>query len=129
MRSTKDAPRFSECPVPNTPKVAPMILSRRAPLFLSLLALAVSGPATQADVFVSGFGNNAVLEYNGSTGAFIQTFASGGGLGEPFGLTFGPAAPAVPEPPSLVLAALGAIACLALAARQRRPRATPAPAA
>jgi hypothetical protein len=31
-----------------------------------------------------------LLEYNGTTGAFVKTFASGGGLSDPDGLVFGP---------------------------------------
>jgi DNA-binding beta-propeller fold protein YncE len=33
---------------------------------------------------------NNVLRYNGSTGAFMGVFASGGGLTMPIGLAFGP---------------------------------------
>src|SRR5205823_3419834 len=33
---------------------------------------------------------NNVLRYNGTTGASMGTFASGGGLSAPTGLTFGP---------------------------------------
>src|SRR5262249_56178530 len=34
--------------------------------------------------------DNTVKRYNGATGAFIDTFASGGGLRFPGGITFGP---------------------------------------
>ena len=64
--------------------------SRLAVPFLVLLALAVPGPAARADLFVSGFNNNAVLDYDGPTGAFVKTFANGGGLNQPEGLVFGP---------------------------------------
>ena len=64
---------------------------RRTLLFVVLWVLAVPGSAAHAGLFVSGANsNNAVLEYNGTTGAFVQTFASGGGLSAPFGLVFGP---------------------------------------
>jgi outer membrane protein assembly factor BamB len=57
---------------------------------LLLILLAVFGPETRAgDLFVSS-GNNAVLEYDGTTGTFVKTFANGGGLTGPNGLAFGP---------------------------------------
>ncbi len=67
-----------------------MSLSRLAVPFVVLFALAVPGKAARADFFVTGVFNNAVLEYNGTTGAFVKTFASGGGLSGPVGLVFGP---------------------------------------
>jgi len=36
--------------------------------------------------------SNAVLRYDGKTGAFLDVFASGGGLEDPAGLVFGPTA-------------------------------------
>jgi DNA-binding beta-propeller fold protein YncE len=42
------------------------------------------------NLFVSSRYTNSVLEYNGTTGAFVRTFASGGGLIQPLGLAFGP---------------------------------------
>lgn len=41
------------------------------------------------NLYVASGDTNAVLEYNGSTGAFIGTFASDNGLTSPRGLTFG----------------------------------------
>ena len=41
-------------------------------------------------LFVSSDDTNQVLAYNGSSGAFLRTFASGGGLTEPEGIAFGP---------------------------------------
>jgi hypothetical protein len=38
---------------------------------------------------VSSFNNDRVLRYNETTGAFINTFASGGGLDGPRSLVFG----------------------------------------
>jgi DNA-binding beta-propeller fold protein YncE len=38
---------------------------------------------------VSAFGDN-LKRYDGTTGAFLGTFASGGGLAQPYGLAFGP---------------------------------------
>jgi hypothetical protein len=67
-----------------------MSVFRRALPFGVLLVLAVSGSAAHAGLFVSGLHNNAVLEYNGTSGAFVKTFASGGGLSGPQGLVFGP---------------------------------------
>jgi hypothetical protein len=67
---------------------------RRTLQFVVVLALAVPGSAAHAGLFVSGVENHGatgvVLEYNGATGAFVQTFASGGGLSKPQGLVFGP---------------------------------------
>ena len=46
--------------------------------------------AQPVSLFVSSDDTNNVLLYNGSSGAFVRTFASGGGLTEPEGITFGP---------------------------------------
>jgi len=67
-----------------------MSLFRRTLPLVVLLALAVSGSAAHAGLFVVGEGNDAVLEYNGTTGAFVKTFTSGGSLSAPVGLVFGP---------------------------------------
>jgi hypothetical protein len=67
-----------------------MSLFRRALPFWVLLVLAVPASAAHAGLFVSGFFNNAVLEYDGPTGAFVKTFTSGGGLSGPEGPVFGP---------------------------------------
>ena len=96
-----------------------MSLFRRALPCWVLLVLAVSGSAAHAGLFVSGASNDAVLEYNGTTGAFVKTFASGGGLSATNYLTFSPSEPAVAEPSSLLLAALGALTTLAGASRKR----------
>jgi WD40 repeat protein len=64
--------------------------SRLAVPLLVLCALAVPGPAAHAGLFVSNFFINTVLEYDSTTGAFVKTFASGGGLTGPQGLVFGP---------------------------------------
>ena len=42
------------------------------------------------NLYVSDEINNYVLRFNGTTGALIGTFASGGGLNSPAGLVFGP---------------------------------------
>jgi glucose/arabinose dehydrogenase len=42
------------------------------------------------NLYVSDNTHNQVLEYNGTTGAFIRVFASGDGLSLPTALTFGP---------------------------------------
>jgi hypothetical protein len=55
------------------------------------LALLLAGPgAARADLFVSSRNTSSVLEYNGATGTFVRTFASGGVLSGPQGLAFGP---------------------------------------
>jgi streptogramin lyase len=42
------------------------------------------------NLLVESFNNNLVLQYDGVTGAFLSTFASGGGLAGPSGITIGP---------------------------------------
>src|SRR5262249_57877920 len=42
------------------------------------------------NLYVSSYGTNSVLRYNGATGGFLGTFASGGGLNQPLELVFGP---------------------------------------
>jgi len=51
--------------------------------------LAVS-TAAAADLLVSSNDTNEVLRYDGTTGAFVGVFASGGGLDGPVDLVFGP---------------------------------------
>jgi sugar lactone lactonase YvrE len=41
-------------------------------------------------LFVVSRGTNAILRYDATTGAFLGTFASGNGLSNPIGITFGP---------------------------------------
>ena len=43
----------------------------------------------RADLLVSSFATDQVKRYNGTTGAFIDNFASGGGLDGPIGLVRG----------------------------------------
>ena len=59
---------------------------------LSLPLLALTAPQARADLLVSSIGSNQVLEYNGTTGAFVKAFVSAGsgGLNKPYGLVFGP---------------------------------------
>ncbi len=45
---------------------------------------------TSRDLYVSSFANNKVVRYNGTTGALIGDFTSGGGLDQATGLVFGP---------------------------------------
>ncbi|MCL1469183.1 NHL repeat-containing protein [Argonema antarcticum] len=56
-----------------------------------LIAVLVSLPAQTASMhlFVCSFKNDKIIEYDGSTGAFIRTFASGGSLVKPNGLIVG----------------------------------------
>src|SRR5207302_7149990 len=42
------------------------------------------------NLYVDSFNSSSVLRFDGKTGAFLNTFASGGGLNGPQGLTFGP---------------------------------------
>lgn len=41
-------------------------------------------------LFVSNLATNVVLRFNGSTGTFVDTFLTGGGLAQPGSFTFGP---------------------------------------
>jgi len=47
-------------------------------------------PAQAVELLVSSCNTDNVKRYNGTTGAFIDSFASGGGLDAPIGLVFGP---------------------------------------
>jgi hypothetical protein len=62
-----------------------------------------------------------VLRYDGTTGAFIDTFAAGGGLDQPAFLVFTPQAPPpqVPQAGTLTLLAVGLALSILLAARRR----------
>jgi hypothetical protein len=72
----------------------------KRPLFLLAASLflcigIVDVPSVHADLFVGNFfgpGNEDVLRYNGTTGAFVSTFVptGSGGLSFPLGGTFGP---------------------------------------
>ena len=50
----------------------------------------VQGP--DGNIYVASAGNNSVLRYSGTTGAFLSTFVSSGsgGLSSPDGVAFGP---------------------------------------
>jgi hypothetical protein len=71
-----------------------MTLPRRSVWCLALVLLATPGAvrAGTLNLFVSSSFSSppAVLEYNGTTGAFVTSFASGNGLRIPQGLAFGP---------------------------------------
>ena len=73
---------------------------------LVMAAVAVFSPRARADLLVSSASTDNVKRYNETTGAFIDTFASGGGLDGPSFLTFTPQQ-AVPEPGTLTLLAIG----------------------
>jgi hypothetical protein len=51
------------------------------------------------NLYVASLGTDGVPRYNGTTGAFRDVFASGGGLESPAYLTFGPAANGGNPPP------------------------------
>ena len=59
---------------------------------LSMLAAAASvlAPSAHANLLVSSFATNQVIQYNGTTGAFIGAFvtAGTGGLSGPMGLAY-----------------------------------------
>jgi streptogramin lyase len=59
---------------------------------LSLLVLCAGAlpAAAQNSLFVTSRFTDQVLHYDGASGAFLGVFASGGGLDNPVGLTFGP---------------------------------------
>ena len=60
---------------------------------LSLLVVTAKVPPSLAatDLFVGSYFNNSVLEYDGTTGAFVRAFVptGSGGLNGPYGLVFG----------------------------------------
>ena len=49
-----------------------------------------AGPGGAGHLFVANHDSGSVLEYDGTTGAFVKTFASGGGLSLPQALVFAP---------------------------------------
>jgi DNA-binding beta-propeller fold protein YncE len=59
-------------------------------LFLLAFGMAITPAAAQ--IYVTSYGTNSVLEYNAVTGAFIGTFvpSGSGGLAGPVGIVFGP---------------------------------------
>ena len=61
-----------------------------AALVMFVMTWLVAPTAQAIDLFVSSERTDEVLRYNGTTGAFIDVFASGGALRGPTGLVFGP---------------------------------------
>jgi len=107
-----------------------MILNRSAGSLsmLAALALWLSLATTQAraDLFVGcKSACNGVLEYNGTTGAFVTAFvgAGSGGLIGPSPLAFRPAT--VPEPGSGALVGLGGLLLFVIVTWRSVRRATP----
>jgi hypothetical protein len=62
---------------------------------------------------------NRVLRFDGTTGAPLGVFASGG-LSDPITLLFTPGAVTVPEPGTLTLTGLGVLGLLGFARRRER---------
>jgi hypothetical protein len=58
-------------------------------------------------LYVSNEGGSNVQRYDGTTGLFLGTFASGGGLDNPTYLTFTPQVQPIPEPSTLLLSLVG----------------------
>jgi hypothetical protein len=105
--------------------MSPYRFAGRALALVSLAALfGLAVAPSRAGLFV-GSGTNQVLEYDGTTGAFVAPFvaAGSGGLDQPTFLTFSPAV--VPEPGSAVLACLGGLLLLGYVKRRRLRRASP----
>ena len=63
---------------------------------------------SDGNVYVSSFNNSKVLRYNGTTGAYMGVFATGGNLINPNNMTFMP----VPEPATIVSVAILSICFL-----------------
>ena len=59
-------------------------------LLVASTATGFAPSAYSMTLLVSSGDTDSVLRYNAATGAFIDTFASGGGLDDPEGLAFGP---------------------------------------
>jgi hypothetical protein len=72
------------------------------------------------NLYVTSGGTNSILRYDGTTGAFLGTAASGQGLSGTFSFAFAPSA--IPEPGSLTLLALGALGVAGYGWRRRRRR-------
>lgn len=72
----------------------------------------VIGP--DGNLYISSSGTDEVLRYNGSTGDYIDSFASGGGLDDPRGLVF------LPEPGMGALIGVGVVGLVASTRRRRR---------
>ena len=53
-------------------------------------AVLLAAPAVASEILVTSRFTDEVLAYDGTTGASLGVFASGGGLDNPVGLTFGP---------------------------------------
>src|SRR5438445_229711 len=69
-------------------------ISKRRLLLATLVAIVttVFDARTYADLFVASMGNDQVLRYDETTGAFLDSFVTprNGGLSSPRNLTFGP---------------------------------------
>ena len=67
-----------------------MISSRLISLFAIFAAPVPAWSQGSGDLLVTSRFSDAVLRYDGATGAFLGVFADGGGLDNPVGLTYGP---------------------------------------
>ena len=59
-------------------------------LYVATVLSLLAAPNASADLLVSSQGTNSVLRYDQTTGASLGTFTTGGALGAPNGLGFGP---------------------------------------
>jgi DNA-binding beta-propeller fold protein YncE len=74
------------------PRASRFFLSALANIAVAVFVAQLTTTANSAELYVGSTVTNEVKRYDGSTGAFAGNFVSAGsgGLGDPFGLAFGP---------------------------------------